>query len=67
MPNIIYKSAETEEELHQILELQRVNIFSVISKEEKLSQGFVTVEHTFEILKAMNDLCPHTIAKDGER
>lgn len=66
MSSIIYKQAETDEELHQILELQRVNIPSVISEEERLNQGFVTVEHTFMTLKAMNNKCPHSIAKYGE-
>jgi len=62
MGNVTYKRAETDGELHQILELQRINIPSVISEEERQAEGFVTVHHTFEILKAMNDKCPHVIA-----
>jgi predicted GNAT family N-acyltransferase len=62
-PSIIYKRAETNEELQQILELQRTNIPASISEEEKKKEGFVTVHHTFEILKAMNDKCTHVIAK----
>ena len=65
MENIIYKRAQTVEELQQILELQRANIPSVISKEESVKEGFVTVHHNFEILKAMNDKCPHIIAKSN--
>jgi len=67
MLSIIYKSVNTDDELHQILKLQKANVSSVISQEEKLSQGFVTVEHTFEVLKAMNDKCPHSIVKHGDR
>lgn len=51
MSIIIYKRAETTKELNQILELQRANIPSVISREEKTTEGFVTVYHDFEILK----------------
>lgn len=40
---------------------------SAISEEEKISQRFVTVQHTFAILKAMNDKCAHTIAKSNEK
>tara|TARA_R110002072_G_scaffold85225_3_gene193034 strand:- start:4248 stop:4778 length:531 start_codon:yes stop_codon:yes gene_type:complete len=59
---ITYKVATSREELRQILDLQKANLAAVISSEEKEKEGFVTVEHTFEILKAMNDMCPHIIA-----
>ena len=65
MVKIRYKTAKTNEELYQILELQCANIPSVISKEESVKEGFVTVHHDFEILKAMNDKCPHIIAKNN--
>lgn len=67
MGSVTYKRAQTVKELEQILELQRANIPSVISKEESVKEGFVTVHHNFEILKAMNDKCPHIIAvNNGE-
>ena len=47
------------------MNLQKANILSSISKKEKLEEGFVTVHHTFEILKTMNDKCPHIIAKSN--
>lgn len=67
MNNIIYKRAETNQELRQILELQHANIPSAISKDEKQQEGFVTVHHSFEVLKAMNDKCPHIIAKNNQK
>jgi len=67
MADIIYKRAESNQELFQILELQRANIPSVISEVEKEKEGFVTVHHTFEILKAMNDRCAHIIASSNDR
>ncbi len=67
MPNITYKRADSNEELNQILELQRANIPSVISEEESKTEGFVTVHHSFDILKAMNERCAHVIAKSSDK
>ena len=66
-PIIEYKRAKTDLELNQILELQRSNIPSIISEDEKKKEGFVTVHHTLEILKAMNDKCAHIIAKHQDK
>jgi len=62
MKNLIYKRVQFDTELHQILALQKVNLPNAISDTEKLEQGFVTVNHSFDILKAMNRGCPHIIA-----
>lgn len=59
---ISYKRAITDEELHEILELQRKNISSLISEEEKQKEGFVTVQHDFDTLKSMNEVCAHSLA-----
>lgn len=67
MQTIIYTQAKTSEELHQILALQAANLSKNISKAEAISQGFVTVQHDFELLKAMNEPFPHIIAKDGDK
>ncbi len=63
---VYYKRAETDTELQQILELQRDNLPASISSEVKLDEGFVTVEHSFELLKRMNSRCQHFIAKEKE-
>jgi len=64
---ITYKKATTTYELIQILELQKENLPLIISSEEKEAEGFLTVQHDFDILNQMNDACPHIIAKDGEK
>lgn len=64
---VIFQTATEPHELQQILELQQRNLFANVSKEEQLKEGFVTVSHTFDILKRMNDVCPHIIAKDGDK
>ena len=63
---IIYCRASSDEELNQILKLQKQNLPRALSLSEKEHEGFVTVDHNFEILKQMNDYCPHVIAKQGE-
>ncbi|WP_248724728.1 GNAT family N-acetyltransferase [Seonamhaeicola sp. ML3] len=61
--NIAYCKATCDEELHQILELQNINLLSNVPENEKQTEGFVTVHHDFDVLKAMNNDCAHTIAK----
>ena len=59
--------ASTDDDLISILKLQQQNLPHNISKEEATEQGFVTVEHSFDVLKRMNDVHLHVIAKhDGK-
>ncbi|MBT8290717.1 MAG: GNAT family N-acetyltransferase [Muriicola sp.] len=62
-----YGRATTEKELRDILELQRQNLPEQLSNELKQREGFLTVKHSFDLLNKMNDVCPHIIAKDGDR
>ena len=62
---IRYKTVSTQEELEQILALQRANLPVSLSSEEKMKEGFLTVHHSFDLLKRMNDSCQHIIAKNG--
>jgi len=65
--NIIsYARASTNDELHQILTIQKENIPTNISTEEKKKEGFISVTHDFNMLKKMNDACAHIIAKNGD-
>lgn len=64
---IAYTIVTTDKELKQILKLQRENLPTALSEEIKKTEGYVTVEHSFDLLKRMNDTCPHIIAKDGDR
>ena len=60
---IQYQRATTNQELLEILQLQKENLREALSDEEKKDQGFVTLQHDFEILKKMNACCAHCIAK----
>lgn len=64
---IQFKLTENDEELHGILDLQKLNLFGEISQEERTDQGFVTVRHTFEQLRLMHDIAPHVIVLDEQR
>lgn len=64
---ITYCSTLTQNELQQILELQKQNLPQNLSLEEKEKEGFVTVYHTFAILKKMHDKVPHIIAKYNDK
>ena len=55
---IIYRPAESTEELNAILDLQRINHFSVLSAKERALEGFVTLRHNLPLLLEMQSLCP---------
>lgn len=57
---------QDERELQQILDLQRTNLSRNLSPEEIRTQGFVTVEHTLDVLKRMHALAPSIVARNGE-
>ncbi|WP_025742780.1 GNAT family N-acetyltransferase [Aquimarina pacifica] len=59
-----FTTTSSENELEQILTLQQANLPTSISTIEKKEEGFVTVQHTIDILKKMHDRQPHIIAKD---
>jgi hypothetical protein len=59
-------TASLDDELAQILTLQRVNHASTLSVEDASRDGFVTVMHSFDLLKKMNSAAPQIIAKDDD-
>jgi hypothetical protein len=62
---ITYCTVTTDDELKQILLLQRANHPSNLSIEQAKADGFVTVVHSFELLKKMTEAAPQIIARDG--
>jgi GNAT superfamily N-acetyltransferase len=61
------RAVENDRQLEQILDLQRANLARNLSEEEVKAQGFVTVEHTLDVLKRMHAIAPSFIALDGDR
>ncbi|MDX1919437.1 MAG: GNAT family N-acetyltransferase [Candidatus Caenarcaniphilales bacterium] len=61
--NIQITTVQNDQEILEILELQKANLPVNLSKEEIESQGFVTVIHNYEQLKEMNGFEKSVIAK----
>ncbi len=61
-----YRAAATDEDLRHILALQHINLPANISAAEAREQGFVTVHHDLELLRAMNDPYGHATAWEGD-
>lgn len=53
-------------ELQQILDLQQKNLARNLPPAEVASQGFVTVEHTLDVLRRMHALSPSIVAREGD-
>ena len=60
------RQVQSDHELEQILELQRANLARNLRAEDVASQGFVTVEHSLEVLRRMHAIRPSIVAKEGE-
>ena len=54
-------------ELGEILELQSRNLPRSLDERERAENGFVTVEHTLDVLRRMHALVPSIVAKDGDQ
>jgi hypothetical protein len=64
---IIYTTANSKNDLEGILHLQKINLARNLSQDEIRSQGFVTVDHTYDQLERLNGHEKHIIAKDGDK
>lgn len=62
----IITTVSSDEDVRGILALQQKNLKKNLTPEQIQSQGFVTVEHEYSVLKAMNDAQPSVIVKDGD-
>ena len=65
--SFLFCKATTEDELAQILQLQRAYHVSSLSVEDANHDGFVTVMHLTDLLRKMNLAASQIIAKDGAR
>ena len=64
---IEYGIVEKDEDLRSILELQKRNLPQAISQAESNIEGFVTIDHEFDLLKGLNEPYPHIVArKEGK-
>jgi hypothetical protein len=61
---VVYTTAKTNEDILQVLALQKSNLPQNLTEEQISSQGFVTVVHSFGALQKMNSIEQSIIAKD---
>jgi L-amino acid N-acyltransferase YncA len=64
---IIYTTANSKNDLEGILHLQKANLAASLAPAEIESQGFVTVDHSYDQLEKLNRIEKHVIAKNGDR
>jgi L-amino acid N-acyltransferase YncA len=64
---ITYTAADSKKDLEGILGLQKQNLAVSLTKDEIQSQGFVTVDHSYDQLEKLNDHEKHVIAKDHKK
>ncbi len=64
---LLFSVAKNDNDLNQILALQKLNLERSITPDELQQEGFVTVDHNFDLLSKMNVPYPHIIAKEDER
>jgi hypothetical protein len=62
-----FTTAQTDDDLHQILALQQKNLKTNVTEAVKREQGFVTVCHSWEQIHLMHRATPQVIAKDGDQ
>lgn len=67
MSLLTYTTSESVTDLLGIIELQKNNLPTNLTKEEISNQGFVTVIHSFPQLEKMNRIEQHVICKDDDK
>jgi len=63
MPALSFQTAESQQDLQGILDLQLQNHLSTISA---IDDGFVFVRHDLKVLSKMQAFAPQVICKDGD-
>ena len=64
---ITYTTSKTDTDFSEIIGLQKTNLLSQLTEKEMQEQGFVTVVHTLDDLKKMNNYEPNLILKDKNK
>lgn len=59
--------SQSTTDLEGILSLQRENLSTTLSQEEKDEQGFVTIQHNLAQLETMHKIAPHVLAKENDQ
>ncbi len=63
---ITFAQAVSKEDLEAIIALQSVNLQHNLSDEQRKSQGFLTISHSFDLLNRMNNNSSNILAKAND-
>lgn len=61
---ITIRPVRSEADVQAILDLQRTNLRGNVPVEQYASEGFVTIQHNFDLLRRMSEAMPSIIATD---
>ncbi|PWV53328.1 GNAT family N-acetyltransferase [Chitinophaga sp. S165] len=61
------KFISSEDELRQVAEISRLNSEDYVTDDIKAAEGYTSWKYTFEDLKALHEIAPSVVVKDGER
>lgn len=64
---ITFRQTRDEGHLREILALQKSNLERSVSEEEISSEGYVTVDHDFELLRELAEAQGHTVALSNDK
>jgi hypothetical protein len=64
---VLITQVKSVADVQGIIDLQQANLKRNLSPEAIETEGFVTLEHSFDTMKRMNDAAPSIIAKDGDK
>ena len=64
---VLITRVKSDADVQGIIDLQQANLKRNLSPEAIETEGFVTLEHSFDTMKRMNDAAPSIIAKDGDK
>ncbi|RYF99899.1 MAG: GNAT family N-acetyltransferase [Chitinophagaceae bacterium] len=59
--------AKTENDLHQILALQEKNLKQHLSEDQKSTEGFLTMQFSFELMNNLHKLAPSIVVRDEDK
>lgn len=64
---LVFRPAENDSELLQILKLQQANLYANLTPEERAREGFLKVQHNLDLLREMQSKAPQIIAVENNQ
>ncbi|MET0299548.1 MAG: hypothetical protein ABW036_07295, partial [Flavitalea sp.] len=65
--NLIPGITKNENDLHQILALQEKNLKQNLNDDQKATEGFLTMQFSYELMYNLHKLAPSIVVRDGDK